>query len=356
MSAAASVKTASADSPIHEVLAERWSPYAFRDKPVSQDELRSLFEAARWAPSSYNEQPWRYVVATRGDRAQFERLLSCLVEGNQTWAKHVPVLALGIVSLKFAKNGKDNRAAVHDLGLAAGNLVVEATARGPRVHQMIGILPDKAREVFGIPEGYEAWTGIAIGYEGDPATLPDDLKQRDLTPRQRIDAGSAGPEPADNSADPFIAVCAPVRRLRSRFELALTRLRRRKGPEARLSLGLLVSQLCDLWRRETGQPVTANPVRLRSYMGRPESASGCFVCEAVEALQPTAAWIAEHEAVHMRAAIMTRPPGDRVRAVHSAMRGYVAADRGDPSVRRRGRPRRNFVNSAGPVCWYDVTK
>src|ERR1700724_1207302 len=185
MSAAASVKTASADSPIHEVLAERWSPYAFRDKPVSQDELRSLFEAARWAPSSYNEQPWRYVVATRDDRAQFERLLSCLVEGNQAWAKHVPVLALGIVSLKFAKNGKDNRAAVHDLGLAAGNLVVEATARGLRVHQMIGILPDKAREVFGIPEGYEAWTGIAIGYEGDPATLPDNLKQRDLTPRQR---------------------------------------------------------------------------------------------------------------------------------------------------------------------------
>lgn len=185
MSVAASVKTASADSPIHEVLAERWSPYAFRDKPVSQDELRSLFEAARWAPSSYNEQPWRYVVATRDDRAQFERLLSCLVEGNQAWAKHVPVLALGIVSLKFAKNGKDNRAAVHDLGLAAGNLVVEATARGLRVHQMIGILPDKAREVFGIPEGYEAWTGIAIGYEGDPATLPDNLKQRDLTPRQR---------------------------------------------------------------------------------------------------------------------------------------------------------------------------
>jgi nitroreductase len=103
MSAAASVKTASADSPIHEVLAERWSPYAFRDKPVSQDELRSLFEAARWARSSYNEQPWRYVVATRDDRAQFERLLSCLVEGNQAWAKHVPVLALGIVSPEIRK-------------------------------------------------------------------------------------------------------------------------------------------------------------------------------------------------------------------------------------------------------------
>jgi hypothetical protein len=92
---------------------------------------------------------------------------------------------LGIVSLKFAKNGKDNRAAVHDLCQAAGTLEVEATARGLRVHQMIGILPDEAREVFGIPEGYEAWTGIAIDYEGVPATLPDKLKQRELTPRQR---------------------------------------------------------------------------------------------------------------------------------------------------------------------------
>jgi hypothetical protein len=152
------------------------------------------------------------------------------------------------------------------------------------------------------------------------------------------DVAIEGPVPADNSVDPFIAVCAPVRRLCSRFELALTNLRRRKGPEARLSLGLLVSQLCDLWRRETGQPVAANPVRLGAYTGRPQSAP---VCAAVEALQPTAAWIVEHEPVgaHMRAAILTRPPGARVQAVHSAMRGYVAADRGDPSVPRRGRPR-----------------
>jgi hypothetical protein len=152
---------------------------------------------------------------------------------------------------------------------------------------------------------------------------------------------SKGPAPGDNSADPFVAVCAPVWRLRGRFELVLAHLRRRKGPETRLSLGLLVSQLCDLWRRESGRPVTANPVRLRSYTGRPHSASGRFVCEAVEALQPTAAWIDEHQAegAHIRAAIMTGPPGARVQAVHSAMRGYVAAAWGDPSAPRRGRPR-----------------
>src|SRR4029077_18754655 len=135
---AASVKTASADSPIYKVLAERWTPSG--TSPCRR--MSCVHCSKRRAGSSYNEQPWRYVVATRDDRAQFERLLSCLVEGNQDWAKHVPVLALGIVSLNYAKNGKDNRAAVHDLGLAAGNLVVEATARGLRVHQMIGILPD----------------------------------------------------------------------------------------------------------------------------------------------------------------------------------------------------------------------
>ncbi|MEO9128104.1 MAG: nitroreductase family protein [Microcoleus sp.] len=178
-------KKASTDYPIHEFLAERWSPYAFQNRPVSEADLRSLFEAARWAASSYNEQPWSYIVATKDNPEHFQQLLSCLVEGNQVWAKDAPVLALGIVSLKFARNNQDNRAAIHDLGTATGNLVVEATARGICVHQMIGILPDKARELFNIPEGSEAWTGMAIGYQGDPMTLPDALKERDLMPRQR---------------------------------------------------------------------------------------------------------------------------------------------------------------------------
>ncbi|MBI5383329.1 MAG: nitroreductase family protein [Verrucomicrobia bacterium] len=179
------IKQAATDHPILGLLAERWSPCGFEDRPVPEADLRSLFEAARWAASSYNEQPWNYLVATKENVTEFGRLLSCLVEANQAWAKAAPVLVLGVVSLRFARNQKDNRAAVHDLGLAAGNLVVEATARGLSVHQMIGLLPDKAREVYQIPEHFEAWTAMAIGYKADPATLPDALKERDLSPRQR---------------------------------------------------------------------------------------------------------------------------------------------------------------------------
>ncbi|MEH2262958.1 nitroreductase family protein [Nostoc sp.] len=180
-----SKKKALTDYPIHELLAERWSPYAFQDRPVSQADLRSLFEAARWSASSYNEQPWSYLVATKENPDHFQQLLSCLVEANQIWAQNAPVLALGIASLRFTRNNQENKAAIHDLGLASGNLVVEATARGICVHEMIGILPDKARDLFDIPEGFEAWTAMAIGYQGDPITLPDALKERDLSPRQR---------------------------------------------------------------------------------------------------------------------------------------------------------------------------
>lgn len=176
---------ASTDHRIHELIAKRWSPYSFDKRSVIDEDLCSLFEAARWAPSSYNEQPWSYIVARKENAKEFERLLSCLVEANQVWAKAVPVLALGIATLRFARNDKPNRAAIHDLGLAAGNLVLEATARGLFIHQMIGILPDKAREIYEIPEGYEPMTGIAIGYAGDPNALPEELRERDLVRRPR---------------------------------------------------------------------------------------------------------------------------------------------------------------------------
>lgn len=178
-------KKAETDHPVHELIAARWSPYGFDGRPVPEADLRSCFEAARWAASSYNEQPWSYIVATQSDPEQFRRILSCLVDANQAWAKAAPVLVICVVSLKFARNSKDNRAAVHDLGLAAGNLSLEATHRGLCVHQMIGINPEKARDLYGIPDSFEAWTAMAIGYPADPLTLPDALKERDLAPRQR---------------------------------------------------------------------------------------------------------------------------------------------------------------------------
>ncbi len=178
-------KHAHPDHPIHELLAQRWSPYAFADRPVSEDDLRSLFEAARWAASSYNEQPWNYIVATKREPEAFNRLLSCLLEGNQAWAAHAPVLALGCTSLNFGRNGKPNAAALHDLGLASASLTVEATARGLAVHQMIGILPDKARDLYRIPEGVQPLTGLAIGYAADPGLLPEKFRERDMSARSR---------------------------------------------------------------------------------------------------------------------------------------------------------------------------
>ncbi len=178
-------KQVSPDHPIHELLVKRWSPHAFSNQPVAEEDLRALFEAARWTASSYNEQPWRYIVATRKDSEAFARLLSCLVEGNQPWAKSAPVLALGCASLKFALNGQLNTAAEHDLGAASACLTLEATARGLYVHQMIGIMPDRARELCQIPDGFRPLTGLAIGYLGNPNDLPEKYRARELGPRQR---------------------------------------------------------------------------------------------------------------------------------------------------------------------------
>ncbi len=178
-------KCASPDHSIHELLVKRWSPYAFADRSVADDDLRSLFEAARWAPSSYNEQPWSYIVATKANGEEFERVLSCLVEGNQAWAKAVPVLAIGCTSLNFVRNNKPNAAAIHDLGIASATLTFEATARGLFVHQMIGIEPDKVRELYKVPADVEPKTGLAIGYASDPDSLPEKYRERDLAPRTR---------------------------------------------------------------------------------------------------------------------------------------------------------------------------
>jgi nitroreductase len=182
-----SLGNAPVDHPIHELLARRHSPYAFDPgRGVSESDLASLFEAARWAMSSYNAQPWRYIVGSR-DRSPetWERIFGVLVEGNQPWARNAPVLALGIVRSSFEYNGKPNRAAEHDLGAASALLTVEATARGLVVHQMIGIEPEKAREEFGLDAEHEALTALAIGYAGDAGDIPDAYAERDRGERQR---------------------------------------------------------------------------------------------------------------------------------------------------------------------------
>jgi nitroreductase len=178
-------KPAPSDFPVHELIRERWSPRAFAGKPVPQDVLRSIFEAARWAPSSNNEQPWAYIVATKDDKENFDKMLSVLVEFNAQWARSAPALALAVAKLNFAKNNTPNRNALYDTGAASALLSVEATAQRLAVHQMAGFDPEKARQVFGIPPGWEPIAALAIGYPGDPASLPPPLKDREMAPRAR---------------------------------------------------------------------------------------------------------------------------------------------------------------------------
>jgi len=178
------IKHAQPEFPVNELLTRRWSPYGMSPREIAAEDLRALFEAARWAPSSYNAQPWHYVVGRRGD-AVFERILGCLVSVNQTWARHAAVLALGVVRRSFPHNGKPNRAAEHDLGLASANLSLEATARGIAVHQMSGVNAAGAGKEFGLPADHEVLTALALGYPGTPEGLDPALLARDGRPRER---------------------------------------------------------------------------------------------------------------------------------------------------------------------------
>lgn len=171
--------------PVHDPLRRRWSPRAFSDQSVEPEKLLSLFEAARWAASSFNEQPWYFIVTRKEEPSEFGKMLSCLVENNVTWAKNAPVLMLSVAQLNFAKNGKPNRHAFHDVGMAVANLIIQATTMGLFVHQMAGFSVDKARDLYGIPEGYEPVAAIALGYPGSPDSLSEPLKQRELAPRER---------------------------------------------------------------------------------------------------------------------------------------------------------------------------
>lgn len=176
-------KPAETAFPVHELISERWSPVGFGGRQMTTAELGSLLEAARWAPSSYNEQPWAFVAARQEDGPAFGRLLDCLVAPNQAWARDAAALLCAVAKLRFDRNDKDNRHAHYDLGLAVANLVTQATSMGFAAHQMGGYVPDKTVELLGIPDGWEPVAFIALGAareHTDPA-----LQARDSAPRSR---------------------------------------------------------------------------------------------------------------------------------------------------------------------------
>jgi nitroreductase len=176
---------APAEHPLNQLILDRWSPRAFSDQEIAPADLASLFEAARWAPSSNNEQPWAFIVARRSDKDDFEQALLPLVEFNANWAKHAAVLGFAVAELAFAKNGSPNRNAQYDTGAAMLQLSIEATARGILVHQMAGFDPETARDVFTIPAGWDAIAAFAMGYPGDPASLPQPYRDRETAQRVR---------------------------------------------------------------------------------------------------------------------------------------------------------------------------
>jgi nitroreductase len=178
-------KHAETQSPIHDLIGRRWSPRAFSTQPVESDKLLSVLEAARWAPSSRNEQPWAYLVATREDQKGFEDLSTVLMTMNRAWAQKAPVLILAVAHTVWTKEGTPNRVGIYDLGQATMNLVTQATSLGLVTHQMGGFDVEAARERFRVPAGWEPVCVIALGYAGNAEDLPEALRERELAQRQR---------------------------------------------------------------------------------------------------------------------------------------------------------------------------
>jgi nitroreductase len=173
------------ESATHPLIAGRRSTLAFASTSVEPETLASLLEAARWAPSSRNEQPWSFIVVTKASKPDFDRLLGCLVEFNVQWAQHAPVLLLSVAKLTFESTGDFNRHAIHDVGQAIANLTFQATVTGLVVHQIAGFDVEKARLEFSIPQDFEPVAAAAIGYPGNPAELPEKLRKKDESPRRR---------------------------------------------------------------------------------------------------------------------------------------------------------------------------
>lgn len=198
-------KPAPTDIALNALIRNRWSPRAFADQAVSPEILLSIFEAARWAPSSSNLQPWAYIVATREDRENFSKILGTLVEFNQAWARSAPVLALSIAHANSQPGGSANRHAFHDVGSATAQLTFEANSRRLFVHQMAGFDAKKAHEVFHIPADWEPVAAMAIGYPGDSESLPQPLRDREVAPRTRKPLGEMVMTGSWGQTAPFVS-------------------------------------------------------------------------------------------------------------------------------------------------------
>lgn len=171
--------------PIHDVLARRWSTRAFDGAALAPEVLRSLFEAARWSPSSFNEQPWRFLVAPRQDAATFDRAVQTLTPGNRLWAANAAALVFGVVTPALARTGQENMHAYYDLGGAVAMLTVEATSRAIFVHQMAGMDRDAVRELYEVPAGFDVVIALAVGQRGDAAELDAASMRKERAQRLR---------------------------------------------------------------------------------------------------------------------------------------------------------------------------
>ncbi|HEY3300285.1 MAG TPA: nitroreductase family protein [Methylophilaceae bacterium] len=177
---------------INPIIAARWSPRAYdANKPVTQTQIIALLEAARWAPSCFGDQPWRFIVWDKNtDAITWQQAFDCIVPNNQVWVKDAPVLILACADTLFSHNQTPNRWAQYDTGAAVENLCLQATSMGLVVHQMGGFNGDKTRQAFSIPEQYVPMAMLTVGYEGDANNLPEELKQRELAPRKRNELGA----------------------------------------------------------------------------------------------------------------------------------------------------------------------
>lgn len=172
--------------PILDLIKNRKSTRSFSVQPIEPERISSLFEATRWAPSSTNEQPWVYMYATRDQTELWDKMFTCLTEGNKIWAKDAPLLILSLARKNFSRFSGANTYAMYDLGGANSFLSLQAVELGLQVRQMAGFNYEKVIRQLNIPEIFDVGVFIAVGYPGDPQTLPENLKLRELAPRERL--------------------------------------------------------------------------------------------------------------------------------------------------------------------------